>query len=363
MVGRPCLLEPPVQLEEGGAEGVHPGERHRPSHDGEVIGGQLRGPGEVSFGGVIQPAPPGMGGQSEVEVGGDLVGIQRLHLVVGVIGQNPAPDPGPDLLHVPFAPDPGELGEHVATGLHGVRPDDPVVLVDPDHGGNVGDGVELAHLVFRVDEDWVSDVLGEGIHGCEVLVQRHGDDGEVLVRQGALTAAQLSEALKDQKRRKALLGRLLLQTGHVTEKNLHDALRTKIQEEIYDLFLWTEGVFEFHMGSCPEDLFDELQKSVSVSINTNGVIMEGLRRIPGISCPEPEGAFYAFPSIRGTGMSSQEFQDRALHEAGVALLSGTSFGRFGEGYVRLSYANSQENIGNAMDRLESFVSGAGRKRR
>ena len=93
------------------------------------------------------------------------------------------------------------------------------------------------------------------------------------------------------------------------------------------------------------------------------LIMEGLRRIPGISCPEPEGAFYAFPSIRGTGMSSQEFQDRALHEAGVALLAGTSFGRFGEGYVRLSYANSQENIGKALARLEGFVSGAGRKRR
>ncbi len=90
------------------------------------------------------------------------------------------------------------------------------------------------------------------------------------------------------------------------------------------------------------------------------IIAEGLRQIPGIACPEPEGAFYAFPSIKGTGIPSQEFQERALNEAGVALLSGTSFGAFGEGYVRLSYANSQENIKKALERLEGFVSKAHR---
>ena len=86
-----------------------------------------------------------------------------------------------------------------------------------------------------------------------------------------------------------------------------------------------------------------------------GIIAGGLRQIPGIRCPDPEGAFYAFPSIADTGIPSQEFQERALNESGVALLSGTSFGRFGEGYVRLSYANSQENIRRALDRLEDFV--------
>jgi aspartate/methionine/tyrosine aminotransferase len=85
------------------------------------------------------------------------------------------------------------------------------------------------------------------------------------------------------------------------------------------------------------------------------LITDGLRRIPGIKCPEPEGAFYAFPSIQGTGLSSQEFEERALREAGVALLSGSAFGSFGEGYVRLSYANSQENIRKALERLDKFV--------
>ena len=92
------------------------------------------------------------------------------------------------------------------------------------------------------------------------------------------------------------------------------------------------------------------------------IIAAGLRQIPGITSPDPEGAFYAFPSIKGTGIPSQEFQDRALSEAGVALLSGTSFGKFGEGYVRLSYANSQENINKALDRLADFVARAHRKR-
>ena len=91
------------------------------------------------------------------------------------------------------------------------------------------------------------------------------------------------------------------------------------------------------------------------------IISNGLRRIPGVECPNPEGAFYAFPSIKGTGIPSQEFQERALNEVGVALLSGTSFGRFGEGYVRLSYANSQENILRALERLEGFVAKVRRK--
>jgi len=87
------------------------------------------------------------------------------------------------------------------------------------------------------------------------------------------------------------------------------------------------------------------------------LITDGLRAIPGINCPEPEGAFYAFPSIKGTGLRSAEFEERAMSEAGVALLSGSAFGQYGEGYVRLSYANSQENIQKALDSLGKFVRG------
>ena len=85
------------------------------------------------------------------------------------------------------------------------------------------------------------------------------------------------------------------------------------------------------------------------------LITDGLRSIPGIRCPEPEGAFYAFPSIADTGLSSREFEERAMQQAGVALLSGSAFGQYGEGYVRLSYANSQQNITKAIDRLTALV--------
>ena len=86
------------------------------------------------------------------------------------------------------------------------------------------------------------------------------------------------------------------------------------------------------------------------------LIANGLRSIPGVTCPDPEGAFYAFPSVKGTGMTSAQFEDRAL-QSGVALLSGAGFGEYGEGYVRLSYATSQDNIKLALDRLKNMVTG------
>lgn len=84
-------------------------------------------------------------------------------------------------------------------------------------------------------------------------------------------------------------------------------------------------------------------------------ILEGVNSIPGMHCPDLEGSFYAFPSIKGTGLSSREFEQRSLAEAGVAVLSGTAFGRYGNGYIRLSYANSLENINKALERLDTFV--------
>ena len=100
---------------------------------------------------------------------------------------------------------------------------------------------------------------------------------------------------------------------------------------------------------------DEVQAMTSEFAHRRRLITDGLRRIPGVSCPEPEGAFYVFPSIKGTGLSSAEFEERAMNEAGVALLSGAAFGEFGEGYVRLSYANSQENLQKALAQLDKFV--------
>jgi aspartate/methionine/tyrosine aminotransferase len=87
------------------------------------------------------------------------------------------------------------------------------------------------------------------------------------------------------------------------------------------------------------------------------VIVDGLNDIPGVTCRTPGGAFYAFPNISGTGLSSHEMQDRLLEEAGVATIAGTSFGAYGEGYLRFSYANTVENIRTALGRMRALLAG------
>ncbi|MDX1710214.1 MAG: pyridoxal phosphate-dependent aminotransferase [Rhodovibrionaceae bacterium] len=85
------------------------------------------------------------------------------------------------------------------------------------------------------------------------------------------------------------------------------------------------------------------------------VIVDGLRRIAGLSCAEPGGAFYAFPNISGTGLDAKAVETALLEDAGVATVAGTSFGAYGEGYLRLSYANSTANIREALSRIEAWL--------
>ncbi|PIU45539.1 MAG: aspartate aminotransferase [Ignavibacteriales bacterium CG07_land_8_20_14_0_80_59_12] len=85
------------------------------------------------------------------------------------------------------------------------------------------------------------------------------------------------------------------------------------------------------------------------------VIVDGLNNIPGFRCHRPQGAFYVFPNITGTGRSSRALEDYLLNEAGIAALSGTAFGKHGDGYLRFSYANSVPNIEEALRRIRSAV--------
>jgi aspartate aminotransferase len=85
-------------------------------------------------------------------------------------------------------------------------------------------------------------------------------------------------------------------------------------------------------------------------------VVDGLNAIPGFSCHKPQGAFYVFPNIKGTGKGSSELADLILEKAGVALVSGRSFGEYGEGYVRLSYATSLKNIREGLERIRAVVS-------
>jgi len=85
------------------------------------------------------------------------------------------------------------------------------------------------------------------------------------------------------------------------------------------------------------------------------VIVSGLNSIKGITCKKPHGAFYVFPNITGTGMDCRKLADHLLYNGGVAVLAGTSFGKYGEGYLRLSFANSVENIKKALERIAKVV--------
>ena len=85
------------------------------------------------------------------------------------------------------------------------------------------------------------------------------------------------------------------------------------------------------------------------------MLVAELNSIPGFSCRNPRGAFYAFPNITGTGRKSRELAEKLLEDAGVAVLSGTAFGEHGEGYLRLSYANSPENLREAVRRIREYI--------
>ena len=85
------------------------------------------------------------------------------------------------------------------------------------------------------------------------------------------------------------------------------------------------------------------------------VVVDGLNELPGVSCITPKGAFYAFPNVRETGWKAKALAASLLEDAGVAVIGGPDFGVHGEGYIRLSYANSADNIRRALDRMGEFL--------
>lgn len=101
--------------------------------------------------------------------------------------------------------------------------------------------------------------------------------------------------------------------------------------------------------------WNDVHKMVDEFKKRRDVIVDGLNSIPGFKCHRPHGAFYVFPNIRGTGMNSRELADFLMNEAGVACLSGTAFGKYGEGYLRFSYANSIPNIEWALESIRKAL--------
>ncbi len=103
---------------------------------------------------------------------------------------------------------------------------------------------------------------------------------------------------------------------------------------------------------------DDVAKMVAAFDARRKVVVEGLNKLPGVSCATPKGAFYAFPNVKKTGWKAKPLASALLDEAGVAIVGGPDFGILGEGYVRLSYANSTENIVKALGRMGEFLASA-----
>ncbi|MGB9397408.1 MAG: pyridoxal phosphate-dependent aminotransferase [Pseudolabrys sp.] len=101
---------------------------------------------------------------------------------------------------------------------------------------------------------------------------------------------------------------------------------------------------------------DEVRKMIAEFDKRRKVVVEGLNKLPGVSCATPKGAFYAFPNVKRTGWKAKALASALLEDAGVAIIGGPDFGILGEGYVRLSYANSTENILKALNRMGEFLS-------
>jgi aspartate aminotransferase len=120
------------------------------------------------------------------------------------------------------------------------------------------------------------------------------------------------------------------------------------------------ATFTQHAGLAaltgPQDAVDRM---VVQFRRRRDAIVEGLNAIPGITCLKPQGAFYVFPNVKSFGKTSAELAAYLLDEAGVAVLPGTAFGQYGEGYLRLSYANSLENIERALVRMREALAKLG----
>jgi aspartate/methionine/tyrosine aminotransferase len=100
---------------------------------------------------------------------------------------------------------------------------------------------------------------------------------------------------------------------------------------------------------------DDVDRMVVEFKARRDLIVDGLNAIPGIECLKPVGAFYVFPSIRGTGLTGADLAERLLQEAGVCVLAGSAFGRYGDDHIRISYANSQANLTEALGRIRTLV--------
>ena len=102
----------------------------------------------------------------------------------------------------------------------------------------------------------------------------------------------------------------------------------------------------------PEDHLNDMMKEFVIR---RKLIVDGLRSLKGVECSLPGGSFFVFPNVKGTGMNGEEFTERCLQEAGVAMIPGTAFGKFATDYVRFNFATSQDNISKALEKINNML--------
>jgi aspartate/methionine/tyrosine aminotransferase len=117
----------------------------------------------------------------------------------------------------------------------------------------------------------------------------------------------------------------------------------------------TSAFSQYAAKAALEGPWDPVEEMVAEFRKRRDVVVDGLNAIDGVSCVTPGGAFYAFPSIKELGATSKDVEAHLLQHAGVACLSGAAFGAHGEGYLRLSYANSIENLQAALDAMKASL--------
>ena len=136
---------------------------------------------------------------------------------------------------------------------------------------------------------------------------------------------------------------------------MHKEIAAKVERLIANSTSNTAAFTQIAGKEALEGPQDDVDMMVAEFRKRRDFIVDGLNSIDGISCKKPEGAFYAFPNITGTGLKSEELADYILEKAHVGVLDGVSFGEYGEGHLRLSYADSIENIDKALTRIDKAL--------
>ena len=136
-----------------------------------------------------------------------------------------------------------------------------------------------------------------------------------------------------------------------------EGLYEKARKLVVNSFSCTNAPTQYAGIAALEGPQDEVHRMVAEFDRRRRVVVDGLNALPGVSAATPKGAFYAFPNIAGTGWQAKPLARALLEEAGVATIGGPDFGVHGEGYIRLSYANSVDNIRRALERMAAFLAG------